>query len=146
MPAPNAKLARKVLEQIEAHPERWDQEFWARQLSCGTSYCFAGHAVTLAKPDAEFDFPGEASNYNDAVYVEVPSDGRRLIMEVAQEALGLTDYSATVLFAPSNTLEHLRDYVTQLERPDFSGDLAPVNPAFGAEDDDEDYDGQDFDD
>ncbi|MFF0498485.1 hypothetical protein ACFYU5_18915 [Nocardia aobensis] len=28
------------------HPEQWDQTFWSN--SCGTAYCFAGHASLLA--------------------------------------------------------------------------------------------------
>jgi hypothetical protein len=43
-PKPNAALAYAVLDQIDAHPEQWDQATW----DCGTSACFAGWAVRLS--------------------------------------------------------------------------------------------------
>jgi hypothetical protein len=42
--APNAALAYAVLDQIDAHPETWNQGTW----DCGTAACFAGWAVRLA--------------------------------------------------------------------------------------------------
>lgn len=42
---PNAELAYRVLDQIDAEPERWNQNAWV--IGCGTSYCFAGWALTL---------------------------------------------------------------------------------------------------
>jgi len=39
-------LAAKVLAQLEAHPETWDQEVWHSE--CQTSHCLAGWAVVLA--------------------------------------------------------------------------------------------------
>lgn len=33
---PNAELAYAVLDQIDAHPETWDQGDW----DCGTTACF----------------------------------------------------------------------------------------------------------
>jgi hypothetical protein len=41
---PNADLAYRVLDQIDAYPETWDQSTW----DCGTSACFAGWAVRLS--------------------------------------------------------------------------------------------------
>src|SRR5690348_5458725 len=51
---PNIELLEKVLKHIEDNPETWDQGNWR----CGTSYCFAGHAVLLSgwtpkSPDME---------------------------------------------------------------------------------------------
>jgi hypothetical protein len=44
MTAPNATLAYKVLDHIDAHPENWNQAHWW----CGTSGCFAGWTVQLS--------------------------------------------------------------------------------------------------
>lgn len=43
-PTPNAELAYKVLDHIDAHPESWDQNIW----DCGTAACFAGWAVRFS--------------------------------------------------------------------------------------------------
>lgn len=39
------ELPRKIVAQIEAHPETWDQGTW--HSSCGTKHCIAGWAVQL---------------------------------------------------------------------------------------------------
>ena len=39
------ELPRKIVAQIEAHPETWDQGSW--HSSCGTKHCIAGWAVQL---------------------------------------------------------------------------------------------------
>jgi hypothetical protein len=44
MSAPNAELAYKILDHIDAHPESWDQGSW----DCGTTACFAGWALRLS--------------------------------------------------------------------------------------------------
>lgn len=41
---PNAELAYRVLDHIDAHPDSWNQGDWW----CGTTGCFAGWAVTLS--------------------------------------------------------------------------------------------------
>lgn len=45
---PNAELAYKILDQIDAHPKRWVQNDWMTNTECGTAYCFAGWAVVLS--------------------------------------------------------------------------------------------------
>jgi hypothetical protein len=47
-PTPNAELAYRVLDQIDAHPESWDQSTWWIARDCGTTACFAGWAVHLS--------------------------------------------------------------------------------------------------
>lgn len=44
MTAPNAALAYRVLDHIDAHPELWRQGDW----HCGSAYCFGGWAVELS--------------------------------------------------------------------------------------------------
>jgi hypothetical protein len=48
MAMPNAELAYKVLDHIDAHPETWKQGQWIGEAECGTVACFAGWAVLLS--------------------------------------------------------------------------------------------------
>jgi len=43
-PTPNAALAYRVLDHIDANPLEWDQRVW----QCGSAACFAGWAVRLS--------------------------------------------------------------------------------------------------
>ena len=54
----NTQLLRKIADQIEAEPERYDQTVWIDNLAimsgvpgetCGTRACIAGWAVMLSK-------------------------------------------------------------------------------------------------
>lgn len=45
----NAKRLLKVLEYIRDHRDEWDQITFVSRYSCGTSCCFAGHAVRVGK-------------------------------------------------------------------------------------------------
>lgn len=141
MPTPNTAFARQVLEHIEAHPEEWDQGSWGRRIgtsnACGTAYCFAGHAVRMAHPNAVFLFGEGTSTTDKARDVSIPGNGIIAIRFEAMKLLDLSTYACDVLFEASNTLDHLRDYVAQLERQDSTGELACVNPRFG-EDEDQD--------
>lgn len=46
---PNAALAYRVLDHIDAHPEQWDQDTYYAPSSCGTTACFAGWSVLLSE-------------------------------------------------------------------------------------------------
>jgi hypothetical protein len=48
MTAPNAELAYRVLDHIDAHPEQWDQGVYIGKVECGTVACFAGWTVLLS--------------------------------------------------------------------------------------------------
>ncbi len=54
---PNAELAYKVLDHIDARPELWRQGIWLGESECGTTACFAGWAVMLS--GCEVDVAGE---------------------------------------------------------------------------------------
>lgn len=56
MTAPNAELAWRVLDQIDAHPELWNQTKWIQKTDCGTTACFAGWACLLSGEREPFDF------------------------------------------------------------------------------------------
>jgi len=103
----NTDLLTRTLAYIEDHPREWNQGAWAVQTSCGTAYCFAGTAVHLAQPDAEFNFddgaPRVAWSVND-----------RPVGASAAELLGLSEDDADRLFEPGNTLTDLRREVARL--------------------------------
>jgi hypothetical protein len=48
MTAPNAELAYKVLDHIDANPDSWRQMYWLRRTECGTAACFAGWTSLLS--------------------------------------------------------------------------------------------------
>lgn len=54
---PNHQLFVDVLAQIEKHPETWDQRAFPSRGGppCGTSFCFAGHAVARSGEEWQFD-------------------------------------------------------------------------------------------
>lgn len=77
---PNAELAYKVLDHIDAHPDSWDQSSWV----CGTTACFAGWAVRLS--GATIDGQGGS----DGEVVDGPPELVGLtVEEAAYEALGI---------------------------------------------------------
>ncbi len=117
---PNAELAYRVLDQIDQHPESWNQGEWYRKEACGTVACFAGWAV-------------EFNNYDIALSEEQPAlsgrpahrygrfvhgiAGRRTFRDVAAEVLGITDLDADDLFDATNTREELGELVLEFFGP-----------------------------
>lgn len=80
MTTPNAALAYRVIDQIDAHPESWAQDVW----DCGTAACFAGWAVRLS---------GGSSVGN--VVTDGPAElVGRLVESAALEVLGIDEETA----------------------------------------------------
>lgn len=113
----NVELMQKVLDHITAHPKEWNQASWANRWSCGTSFCFAGHAANMTGHNFIWDFDGGAI----AVEVEAGTrafeveratrasevEGNVAIALAAREELGLTVQQAAVLFNGDNSLAEL---------------------------------------
>jgi hypothetical protein len=78
---PNAELAYRVLDHIDAHPQNWEQGRWIGQEECGTVACFAGWAVLLSDLPVRDEF----------VWIEGED---RHVAEVAEELLGIADLPA----------------------------------------------------
>jgi hypothetical protein len=115
MTEPNAELAYKVLDHIDAHPEQWNQGDWLGKTSCGTAGCFAGWAVVLAGLDLLFDEPDpEFPDYSPALFV-IGADGQRDIPSAARDVLGLKE--SGFLFSPVNTRKGLGIIVAELFGP-----------------------------
>ncbi len=140
----NKGLLLETLATIESHPELWNQGAWAvlnpgkpwvPDDVCGTSFCFAGHA--LAKEGYVPDYfgqldPGQSEDYAvDATWfipVKIAKKARKLrakgeddydlrrqhhveAEEGAMDILGLSWEQAAELFDGDNTLDDLRRIV-----------------------------------
>ena len=81
-------LLWKVYDHIVAHPKEWDQYTFVETTHCGTTFCFAGHAVMMARPDVTVEDDRFLDRNGDEVCPEM--EARRL--------LGLTDKEAHRLF------------------------------------------------
>jgi hypothetical protein len=123
----NAQLLERTLENIETNPKTWRQGAYAIQSpDCGTAYCYAGHAVALADPDAVFQF--NPSGYGSALAVSVTTGSARspevrTISAYAQELLEIDESDAQVLFDAANTLHDLRSMVAALVAGDSLDEL-----------------------
>lgn len=104
----NEELLTQTLEQIDNHPEDWNQKVWGTTVdlpegnTCGTAYCFAGWAVKLAGYEPVFNCGTSRFAYDAHVADEV-----REIAAIARDLLGLTWEQANQLFASHNTREDL---------------------------------------
>lgn len=123
---PNIELLNKTLDHIKAHPETWKQSWWVTPtITCGTAYCFAGHAVVLAgyavSNNCEVDFDTLPEDVRARICDEVyPSDdGDRTMVDVAHTAAGLLDIEGFYtprqhLFDAGNSLPDLERMVAEL--------------------------------
>lgn len=132
---PNAELAYRVLDHIDADPASWDQATWIKRTDCGTVACFAGWAVQLAGGKVEFDWLGwQTIELDGEVYTQSGAYG---FADVALRALNIEHYYAydaacpncsvpccededhepPELFAAHNTREELGEYVEAIFGP-----------------------------
>lgn len=107
--APNAELAYQVLDQIDAHPETWNQRVW----DCGTAACFAGWAVRLSGCRVR----------TDNFLAEIVAGPKELIGRTVCDAAGVVLRSdgygpdGTDLFSPDNDREALGEIVYEIFGP-----------------------------
>jgi hypothetical protein len=109
----NYPLLRKTKEHIEAHPEEHDQRYWGLKGPCGTTMCFAGHAVVLAGLKPIWSRPGDIF-YGEETHMiaVVEEDGSRWSVQVgAARALGLGPDEAEELFQECGTLHQVQRVV-----------------------------------
>lgn len=119
MTTPNAELAYKVLDHIDAHPELWQQYLYIGRAECGTVACFAGWTVLLSGGK-----PRHWSGRSNAVTDEVIFDGKE--ENVSYRAQLLLDADRRVregevdeedLFDGQNTREDLGRLVAEIFGP-----------------------------
>lgn len=112
---PNAELAYRVLDHIDAHPESWDQNIWvARRPECGTAACFAGWACLLSgdQPAGPLDADNEVERVN-VIWL-----GSTYIPHRAGALLGIeVEGGEHPLFEYTNTREDLGELVEEIFGP-----------------------------
>lgn len=121
MTTPNAELAYKVLDRIDADPASWNQGWWLIRTDCGTTACFAGITCLLSgdrpdfdRPDAPLD-PDKGWTYSGVVCT---ADGSgRDVVPRAESLLGVSTEDADRLFHAANTREHLGRLVSAIFGP-----------------------------
>lgn len=117
-PTPNAELMWRVLDQIDAYPELWDQGYWFTVTDCGTAACVAGWACLLSG-DKPFPLLGKLEDLpvgEQVSYVDVQG-WTRLARVRAQELLGITEDQADALFHYENTRDVLGRLVAEIFGP-----------------------------
>lgn len=121
----NEALLLETLEYIKNNPQKWNQGYWfvnfthAGKLvsayeqveveevnSCGSAFCFAGHAALKTK-----NFPAPPKGGWDLPWVN--DDGVR-VEEFARKALDLTYEQSEVLFFAENSLDDLETLVREI--------------------------------
>jgi len=117
-PVPNLPLLRKVLDHIDAHPQEWNQDLWGvnfplydqwaskEYTRCGTAFCIAGHAVTMAGAEPVWEDDG-TMNF---VYYE----GQRVfVSDLARQLLSL-NYGEVTLFDSGNSREVIQEIAEEI--------------------------------
>lgn len=111
---PNVPLLLKTLNHIEHHPEEHDQEKWI----CGTTACFAGHAVLIdggvPAPDRNGVFVKARDDDDPECVIQRLGGPVTAVRDRAIRILGLTCRQAGDLFDGGNTLDDLRGQVAAL--------------------------------
>lgn len=135
----NFELLDEIMEFIRNHPQTWVQDSWYKYVdpntgiatidikteevedanSCGTSFCFAGHAAIhegFPSPPKEFGAEWDRKVVEeDGTFYEDASD-------FARARLGLTYGQADTLFDGDNTMEDLELIVSVLHAyPNIKG-------------------------
>lgn len=122
---PNAALAYRVLDHIDAHPEQWNQGLYIGKAECGTVACFAGWTCLLS---------GETPSYFGDGQTEtswLTFNGDQIpVADRAEQLLGVDRYielgegGADDLFGGGNSREDLGELVEELFGP-RPADLPP---------------------
>lgn len=112
----------QAIAYIEAHPEEWQQEFWAEKTACGTALCLAGTLAALDgwKPTRWWAVKADSGEIQ-RTYSAIKNRKVRDIEDVAHDILGLErspaaepfsddERMAHRLFRSSNTLGDIKRY------------------------------------
>lgn len=104
---PNVELLNRTLDYIRTHPKEWQQSSWV----CGSSACFAGHALRLA---GHVVSEGPSPDYGAGIFPLL--DGKYCVnwWGAGAEVLGISEDCADDLFSPYNTLPMLEEKVLQI--------------------------------
>lgn len=109
MSAPNAELAYRILDQIDAHPEQWNQGTWV--TDCGTSFCFAGWALELTGHTLR---DVEVNGLRRMQLDDEPEVFAETVARAAAVELRIRRWDAGQLFESMNTREDLGELVAEI--------------------------------
>ena len=127
-PLTGAELAARILERIQAEPDRFDMGDWAAVGDyCGTTYCVAGWGVVENGGQPEF-YDGDLDGAYRTADEAVMPDGRRVAIDVeAARLLGLNYDDTTPRYSEGDAwvfytgkreaLEWLRQYAATGKPP-----------------------------
>lgn len=119
---PNVNLLQGTLAYIEANPETWNQGEWV----CGTTMCFAGHAVALSGIHVDGNTYIPIRNLPDDLRSHYEGMNSVHVARLAAKLLDISDgetpdwdepameWDSDRLFYGDNTLEELREIVDEL--------------------------------
>lgn len=120
MTRPNAELAYRVLDRIDADPASWNQAWWLIETGCGTTACFAGLTCVLSGDQPDFGdpdspvVPGRGWTFSSTVNTKA---SHATVSWRAEQLLGIDEEQADRLFLSSNTRADLGDIVEQVFGP-----------------------------
>lgn len=124
MTTPNAELAYKVLDHIDAHPELWRQDIYIGKAECGTVACFAGWACILSGEKPKFrSWNRFSTDVLDAAEFVFVGDRAEELLRANRYVDEGTDYESD-LFAEFNTRWDLGRLVAEIFGPRPGGDPA----------------------
>lgn len=116
MTTPNAELAYRVLDHIDAHPRSHMQDVWVATTPCGTIACFAGWACLLNGDQVVYADEDEVET--DDVFVDGAhafiADRAAALLGIEPDGGGRTGYR---LFEPRNNRETLGELVEEIFGP-----------------------------
>jgi hypothetical protein len=116
---PNAELAYRALDHIDAFPEQHEQGVWIANNACGTVACLAGRVCLLSGDQPDDDI---YENDRTAGVLPAGADESTDVSERAAELLGLPGYDPESayghpLFNARNTRDDLGRLVAEIFGP-----------------------------
>jgi len=134
--APNAELAYRALDHIDANPDQHDQRVWISKDSCGTVACLAGWVCLLAGDKPAYEPYGEDPETELVTVLSVGTPAYDMgVPRRAADLLGIPYDSTSLfghrLFSADNTREDLGRIVAEIfgPRPDEPVTVVDHDPA-----------------
>lgn len=87
------QTAQWVLDQITAYPDTHDQDNWAQETGCGTTFCVAGWAAAVHGGEFLKDYVSPYASFQSEL------NDRFEWRKAGKEALQIEEYVATELFS-----------------------------------------------
>jgi hypothetical protein len=116
---PNAALAYRVLDHIDANPEQWHQDVWIESpTECGTAACFAGWVCLLSGEKPDYVNGAQYSTASLVSGIPVPDRAMQLLgasrylMDITGDIEDMRD-----LFDERNDREDLGEFVAEIFGP-----------------------------